>query len=134
MKVNLGLYCRPTLLAGKKSEKDLLDLIKKEGVMAFRPGRESSFQLNGKTESVQLQSRFQVHDVLSLKSLVMEGAGIGILPEFSTKNEVESGELIHILPKAQFKVIPFIFLSGSKRKEDERLNSVIEYLIQEVTK
>lgn len=134
MKVNLGLYCRPTLLAGKKSEKDYLDIIKKEGVMAFRPGRESSFQLNGKTESVQLQSRFQVHDVLSLKSLVMEGAGIGILPEFSTKNEVESGELIHILPKAQFKVIPFIFLSGSKRKEDERLNSVIEFLIKEVTK
>jgi Transcriptional regulator len=131
MKVELGFYCRSSVVPGKMSEKETLDWLLEEGALAFRPSREKSFQLNGKTHELRMQNKFQVHDVLSLKSLIMAGGGVGILPHFAVKAEVASGELMAILPTAEFKSINFAFLSGVKRQDDARLNAVIEFLIEE---
>jgi DNA-binding transcriptional LysR family regulator len=126
-----GFYCKSSLAPTRKSEKDVLHWLQDEGVFVFRPSREKSFTLNKETHEVRVQSKFQVHDVLSLKSLVTSGVGVGILPHFAVKNEIDNGELIQLLPSAQFKSVSFVFLSGAKRQEDNRLNAIIEFLQQE---
>jgi DNA-binding transcriptional LysR family regulator len=129
--VDFGFYCKASLSPSNKTEKEILEWIKDEGVLSFRPGREKSFSLNGRNHDVKVMSKFQVNDVLSLKSLIQSGAGIGILPHFSVKPEIASGELVQLLPGAQFKSVSYIFLSGVRRTEDERLNAVIEFLLEE---
>lgn len=126
-----GFYCKLTSAPTRKSEKEVLEWIQQQGVYVFRPARERSFTLNGKTFEVPVQSNFQVHDVLSLKSLIISGAGVGILPHFAARAEVASGELVQLLPSAEFKSVNFVFLSGAKRQEDARLNTVIDFLQKE---
>jgi DNA-binding transcriptional LysR family regulator len=131
--VDFGFYCKDSLVPSKKSEKEILEWIQGEGVFVFRPGREKAFKLNEKHQDVRVQSKFQVHDVLSLKSLVLAGAGVGILPHFAAKKDLEEGHLVQLLPAAQFKPVNYIFLSGVRRQEDVRLNAVIEFLLKEST-
>lgn len=128
---NFGFYCKASLVPQKKSEKEILEWIQEEGVFVFRPGREKSFTLNNRSLDVKVQTKFQVHDVLSLKSLVLAGAGVGILPHFAAKADVEARNLVQLLPSAEFKPVNFTFLSGVKRQEDARLNAVIEFLLKE---
>ncbi|MBS1970749.1 MAG: LysR family transcriptional regulator [Bdellovibrionales bacterium] len=130
--VDFGFYCKASLAPPKKSEKEILEWIQEEGIFAFRPSREKSFTFNGKSQDVKVQSKIQVHDVLSLKSLIMAGAGIGILPHFAIASEMATGELVQLLPGAEFKQVSYIFLSGVRRQEDSRLNAIIEFLQQAV--
>lgn len=123
-----GFYCKTSFAPTRKSEKEILEWLQAEGVFVFRPSREKSFTLNKHTYEVPVQTKFQVHDVLSLKSLVTAGAGVGILPHFAVKAEVANGEVVQLLPSAQFKSVNFVFLSGAKRQEDARLNTIIEFL------
>jgi DNA-binding transcriptional LysR family regulator len=129
--VDFGFFCHPSLAPYNKTEKEVLEWVQTEGAFLFRPGREKSFKLNGRPFEVCLHNNFQVHDVLSLKSLVLAGAGIGVLPLFSVKEEIAEQKLVQLLPGAEFKQVHYIFLSGVKRQEDARLNAVIEYLLQE---
>jgi DNA-binding transcriptional LysR family regulator len=126
-----GFYCKASVAPTRKSEKEMLEWIQEEGVFVFRPSREKSFTLNQKNFDVRVQSKFQVHDVLSLKSLIHSGAGVGILPHFAVKDEVAKGELVQLLPSAEFKSVSFVFLSGVKRQDDPRLNTIIEFLQKE---
>ncbi|HWU42483.1 MAG TPA: LysR family transcriptional regulator [Bdellovibrio sp.] len=129
--VDFGFYCKTSLAPTKKSEKEILEWIQDEGVFVFRPGREKSFKLNGKNQDVKVRNKIQVHDVLSLKSLIMSGAGFGILPHFAIASEISSGDLVQLLPAAEFKQVNYIFLSGVRRQEDVRLNAIVEFLLKE---
>lgn len=129
--VDFGFFCKPSMAPVKKSEKEILSWIQDEGAYLFRPGREKTFKLNEKNEEVRLLQKFQVHDVLSLRSLLLAGGGIGVLPLFAARDEIANGGLVQLLPSAQFKNVSYIFLSGSKRQEDPRLNAVIDFLQKE---
>ena len=47
-------------------------------------------------------------------------------------SEMATGELVQLLPGAEFKQVSYIFLSGVRRQEDSRLNAIIEFLQQAV--
>jgi DNA-binding transcriptional LysR family regulator len=130
-RVKFGFYARPHLPVVKKSEKEILAWMQEEGVYVFRPAREKSFLLNGHGKEVRVQTRFQVHDVLSLKSLILNNAGVGILPHFAVQRELELGELVELLPGAEIKGVQYLFLSGVPRREDPRLDAVMTFLQEE---
>lgn len=125
--VEFGFYCR-TNATKKRTAKETLEWVLEEGVQLFRPSRERSFSLDGKQYDVRVKSQFQVNDVLSLKSLILHSDAIGVLPSFAVEEEVRSGQLVRILPEAVFKSVKYVFLSGSRRQDDPRLNTIIEHL------
>ncbi len=125
--VDFGFYCRPGATR-KRTAKETLEWILEEGVQVFRPSRERAFTLDGRQFDVRVKSQFQVNDVLSLKSLVLHSDVIGVLPSFAVEEEMKNGQLIRLLPEATFKSVKYVFLSGSRRQDDPRLNAVIEHL------
>lgn len=130
--VDFGFYCKSSLAPVKKSEREILDWVQEEGAFVFRPSREKSFKLNDKVLDVKVQSKIQVNDVLSLKSLILAGAGIGILPKFAVSEELASGALTQLLPSSEFKQVTYNFFSGVRRQDDARLNAIIDFLKQEI--
>lgn len=123
--VEFGFFCQTKLLQTWSSPEDRL---RKDGVLVFRPQRDKTFSLRGKEEALVIRNQFQVSDVVSLKNLVLDGAGIGILPTFAVEKEIETGELTRVLPSAVIKGLKYIFLSGTRRQEDARLDTVIGFL------
>lgn len=65
-------------------------------------------------------------------NLVLAGAGIGILPTFAVEKEMASGELSRVLPSAVIKGLKYVFLSGSRRQDDKRLDTVISFLQEQM--
>jgi DNA-binding transcriptional LysR family regulator len=129
--VEFGFFCQSKLFKSWSSPEDRL---RKEGVLVFRPHRDRFFSLRGKEEALIIRNQFQVNDVVSLKNLVLDGAGIGILPIFAIERELESGELTRVLPTAVIKGVKYVFLSGSRRQEDERLDAVISFLQEQMNR
>ena len=126
--LEFGFFCRKDLVPEKLSASETLDWLQEQGVHVFRPAREKSFRLGDESFDVRVQTKFQVHDVLSLKSLVMAGVGIGILPKFSVADEVRSGLIAEVLPLAKIKGITAAFYSGARKQDDARLEAVISFL------
>lgn len=129
--VDFGFFCKAGLVK-KRNAEETLEWLRQEGVFVFRPARERSFMLNGREEDVRVQTQFQVNDVLSLKSLILDGAGVGILPTFAIEKEIASGELVRVLPTAEIRGVKYIFLSGTRRQDDERLSTVVEFLRNQI--
>ena len=129
--LEFGFFCRADFLPERNTTKDLLDWIQEQGVYTFRPSREKHFKLGDIDYDVKSRHDFQVHDVLSLKSLILSGDRIGILPKFAVHKEVDSGVIKELLPNASIKGVNAVFLSGARRQDDARLNAIIEFLQSE---
>ena len=53
----------------------------------------------GQEQRLQLQPRYVVDDLLTLKFAALAGSGMCWLPDYMCQEEIRSGRLVHLLPE-----------------------------------
>lgn len=78
------------------------DLLTQQCIHYGYQGWKDWFVLADKRQRLALENRVSVNSVNGQKQLILHHAGIALLPKWSVFNEIENGELIHVLPQYVF--------------------------------
>ncbi|GAL29018.1 transcriptional regulator LysR family [Vibrio variabilis] len=82
----------------------------------------------GQVTKVNKEPRIVVRNTHSLKALVKNNLGFGILPTFVIQKELSSGSLLRLLPEIHSKPIPLYAVYQSKMHMPKRVRLLLDYL------
>ncbi|HED33859.1 MAG TPA: LysR family transcriptional regulator [Gammaproteobacteria bacterium] len=86
----------------------------------------------GREQVVRIDGRFRTNNILTLKSLILEAAGIGVLSEFLVKDEIENGDLVHVLPEYSIDKAGIYVVYPNRDYLPLRSRLLIDYLNREL--
>jgi DNA-binding transcriptional LysR family regulator len=88
--------------------------------------------LEKKDEKIEVPfpGRINVDDMQTVKSFVLQGEGIGAIPEFLCREEAESGKLVKILPQWTSFPTKLSFVYPAQRFVSPKVQSFIEYALE----
>jgi DNA-binding transcriptional LysR family regulator len=88
--------------------------------------------VNGQGETTQLahSPKVQVRTSASVRDFLLNHLGFAIMPSFMVRNELESGELVRILPDVHDLRIPLYAVYQEKALMPLRVRVLIEFLKQ----
>lgn len=66
------------------------------------------------------------------KQLIANGVGIGLLPCFIFQKELESGEIIQVLPEVHSQNIPFGFIYASKKYTPLKIKHFVQFVVEKI--
>jgi len=98
----------------------------------FRIGKKWPFLSNdGESQSIEVLSRASANSPRAVKEMTMADGGIGLIPRFIVEDELQSGELIHVLP--QFRTLEFgLFAIYPHRKYlSKKVRCFIDFMLNE---
>jgi DNA-binding transcriptional LysR family regulator len=78
----------------------------------------------------ELRPRVLVDDMLTLRSLVRDGVGIGLLPRFVTERHVARGQLQAILPKLSLGAANISILYPSSGQVPRKVTAFRDFLVE----
>jgi DNA-binding transcriptional LysR family regulator len=77
---------------------------------------------------LRLTPRFRLNDVIGLRTLAEQGAGIAALPDYVAAAGLASGALVRVLPKLVLTRIPIHAVYPSRRHLPRRVAVVLDAL------
>ncbi|WP_065187550.1 LysR family transcriptional regulator [Shewanella woodyi] len=86
---------------------------------------------NNKIYTHKFIARTEINNSNLIKKLVLDNVGIALLPEFLIEDEIQSGELVQILPDYQLKQATGWLIYPSKKFKRPVVNTFIEYFLQQ---
>lgn len=87
------------------------------------------FLQHGKLVEISPKSYFRCNSPLMVQKMVHAGLGVGALLPTTVKNELKSGELVHIMPSLSSDPLVFSLMYPSRHQLPLRTKVVIDYLL-----
>ena len=129
---HLHLYASTEYLARKGAPEHVADLASHDCVL-FRPSRgRSTWTLTGPAgdEAVEVSGRIGVDDFSFVRSAVLSGVGIGLLPSFVCTSALDRGGLVRVLPEHLVRSAPMHLVYPSARYVPHRVVLLRDFLVQ----
>jgi len=82
---------------------------------------------NNKSFTVDCTPRLLVDDFTILKQAILDGIGIGVLPEYMVKKEISSGEITQILPDWGMEDVDVYALYPRNRSKIPKVKAFIDF-------
>ncbi|MDX2167144.1 MAG: LysR family transcriptional regulator [Deltaproteobacteria bacterium] len=124
------LCAAPAYLRARRTPRQLADL-EQHDLLALPSTRASAdlARLRDRDGSrLRLTPRFRVNDVLALRTLAEQGAGIAALPDYVAAPGLASGALARVLPKLVLARLPIHAVYPSRRHLPRRVAVVLDGL------
>lgn len=127
------LAAAPSYLAkhGKPNHPEQLNAHSCLGLSYWR--HNTQWQLVGPKDleyEVTVTGRFSANQGSALKTAALLGAGIVLQPEMSLSQDINTGNLIHVLPEWSFKPTPMYLIYAQDARPTAKLRSMIDFLIE----
>lgn len=87
-----------------------------------------SFKTNGTEIKVQPNVHISVNNSPLIKDAILSGGGIGYLPEFVVRKEIDQGQLIPLIPDAEFEAFNLYLLRAADRFQPTRARLFSEFV------
>jgi DNA-binding transcriptional LysR family regulator len=133
IRITGGLHASPAYLARKGTPQTLADLQAHQCVL-FRPDRgRATWHLTnaaGVDEPIDLKGTAGADDFFFVQRLLLENAGIGLLPSFLCDAAVASGALVRVLPDYSLKGGHFHLAYPSARHLPHRCAAFRDFVIE----
>ncbi|MEK2644499.1 LysR family transcriptional regulator [Bdellovibrio sp. BCCA] len=102
--------------------------LEKHQCISFSAEKNNNIRLSrqGETQTVAFPSRIVVDDMESTKAFVMQGDGIGLIPQFLCEEEARQGKLIPVLPQWTWGSLSLSFVYPAQRFVAPKVQSFIE--------
>lgn len=84
---------------------------------------------DGKYYPAKVQGNISVDDSMTVKKMVLDGAGISSLPSFSIADEIERGELIELLPEYTVGSVPVYAVFAEKKYMPLKVRVYLDALV-----
>ncbi len=131
-----GLFASPAYLAKHAAPKSIEELDAHEHVV-FRPQRgrarfmlEPSCSTRGEKVPVELRGRLGADDFSFVRSAVLAGAGIGLMPLFMAQDAAREGRLVRVLPGLSWRDGALYLVHASGRHVPRKIVVFREFLVE----
>ncbi|KKJ75363.1 hypothetical protein WH95_18810 [Kiloniella litopenaei] len=85
---------------------------------------------SGELRSVDVMPNDTVNDFTALRSMVEDGCGISLMPEYIIRDAIQNGRLVQVLPDWQSKVISYYILYPSRKGLTKKARAWIDFFEQ----
>jgi len=131
--VTRKLFASPAYTA-KQGKPELVEQLTKHQLLIMNAINNDT-KLNLKTKQgalflVDCQPRLLVDDFVMLKQAIIDGLGIGVLPEYMVKNEIATGQLVNILPDWGMEAVDVYALYPKHRAKIPKVKAFLEFAIE----
>jgi LysR family transcriptional regulator AphB len=82
----------------------------------------------GGTFTLDRQPRLLVDDFVMLKQAIVDGLGIAVLPDYMSRKEVASGQLVNILPSWSMAAVDVYALYPKNRAKIPKVKAFLEFV------
>ena len=86
-------------------------------------------QCGEKQQEINLTPKFLVDDFLILKQMVIEGLGVAIIPDYMCQQELESGNLVQVLPTWGMSNVDIFALYPKHRLNIPKVRAFMDFIL-----
>lgn len=98
----------------------------------FRNPTEWSFYAGGVSGTVSVSGNFRANSARAVRDIVRAGGGIGLLPAYAIKVELETGEIRTVLPDHDFGEFGVYAVYSSRRFLAPKIRSFIDFAARDL--
>lgn len=133
--ISLCLAASPALVAARPAVKTLGDLqswpwVSLAGAQFWGPSGITLYDRKGIEQTLRITPVFISEGVTSVREAVRDGLGIGLLPDWLIKNDLETGALVRVLPLLKAKDLPIHVVYAGQRILPARVSAFIDFSVR----
>ncbi|MEH6345055.1 MAG: LysR family transcriptional regulator [Bermanella sp.] len=99
------------------------------GLSSNKPYQAWKMTKNKKTQTIKTPLTIETNQITSVYKLTLTGAGVSVLPTFLCQKDIDSGQLISVLPDWQYANVPVSLISPLSTIHSVRLKVVSEEIV-----
>ncbi len=99
------------------------------GLSSNKPYQTWKMTKNKKTQTIKTPLTIETNQITSVYKLTLTGAGVSVLPTFLCQKDIDSGQLISVLPDWQYANVPVSLISPLSTIHSVRLKVVSEEIV-----
>jgi len=110
------------------------DLVKHEYIQyaGLISGSELEFVRGAEKIGVTVKGRYRVNNSLALRQCFLEGIGLGSAPAWLVQDLIDTGDLIHLLPKWTMPLQPVHLVYPSRRLQPLRTRALLQFFSERI--
>jgi DNA-binding transcriptional LysR family regulator len=133
--MTLHLTASPVLVKSRPPVKELADLkswpwVSVAGSQFWSAKEITLFGRDGVEQTLRIAPVLIAEGVTSIREAVRDGLGVSLLPDWLIKDELESGELVQVLPKWKAKDVPIHVVYAGQRVLPTRVSAFIDFAVR----
>jgi DNA-binding transcriptional LysR family regulator len=92
------------------------------------------FSRDGKKQMLRISPVLISEGITSVREAVRDGLGVALLPDWLIKDELESGELINVLPQWRAKDVPVHVVYVGQRVLPARVSAFVDFAVRHLSR
>jgi DNA-binding transcriptional LysR family regulator len=133
--ITLHLAAAPALVKSRSTVKELADLkswpwISLAGRQFWNANEITLFSRDGVEQTLRISPVLISEGVTSIREAVRDGLGVALLPDWLIKDELNSGELVQVLPKWKARDLPIHVVYAGQRVLPTRVSAFIDFAVR----
>lgn len=133
--MTLHLAASSALVKSRPAVKDLADLkswpwISVAGSQFWSAREITLFGRDGSGQTLRISPVLIAEGVTSVREAVRDGLGVALLPDWLIKDELDSGDLVQVLPKWKAKDLPIHVVYAGQRVLPTRVSAFIDFAVR----
>lgn len=134
-KITLLLAAAPALVNRRSPARTLADLkswpwISVTGSQFWSAREITLFGRDGVGQTLRISPVLISEGVTSVREAVRDGLGVALLPDWLIKDELDSGDLVAVLPKWKAKDLPIHVIYAGQRVLPTRVSAFIDFAVR----
>jgi DNA-binding transcriptional LysR family regulator len=137
--ISLHLTAAPVLVRSRPQVKALADLkswpwISVAGSQFWSNNEITLFRRDGAGQTLRFSPILVSEGITSIREAVRDGLGVALLPDWLIKDELDSGDLVQVLPKWKGKELPIHVVYAGQRVLPTRVSAFIDFAVSYLAK
>jgi DNA-binding transcriptional LysR family regulator len=133
--VTSGLYASPEYLKRHGTPETFEEVMTKDCVVTEMQLAEGTWQFRnaGRKRDLRVNARLRVNSIRLARELVLDGAGLGLLPHLMCSRHLASGALVQVLPSWSSPPLPVVALMLSRTSLPKKTRLFLDFVAQQLS-
>lgn len=135
--ITLHLAASPALVKSRPAVKNLADLqswpwVSVAGSQFWNAKEITMIGPDGREQKLRVSPLLISEGVTSIREAVRDGLGVAVLPDWLIRNELLSGDLVHVLPRWKLQPLPVHVVYAGQRVLPTRVSAFIDFAVRQL--
>jgi DNA-binding transcriptional LysR family regulator len=133
--VTSGIYASPEYLRRRGMPQSFEEVMRSECVVTDIQLQEGVWQFRnaGRRRDLKVHARIRVNSIRLARELVLDGAGLGLLPHLMCQRHVASGSLVQVLPTWSSPPMPVVALMLSRTSLPKKTRLFLDFVAKQLS-